>query len=271
MFVLARLIWSTCKATWSKSWRPWMRRLARKLILIRQKLGVLCCRRTAKDKDGQCLYTNVPITCCVTARELLQHFDKQTLYSRLPLLFSPSVTKSLDCVDIIEWLPGSESALAYGLDIVQSTSSTQGVPNLHAQLFSALALRACLQPKLGERRLAKEALAQFASERREQTVLHTEAKAWGLRRPAEPAFKGIRRKRVAPAQNKPEHVPFSTHGILQDRVKVTYTETVEDPTPLDMLHMTEEVQQPWRQDRSCQSGIARVPDLLVLCVLRVFG
>ena len=67
-----------------------------------------------------------------------------------------------------QWQPDHDAGLTYGLDIVQASQSTQGKPQLHTQLASVLALRACLPPTWAARNEAKAEVRESCRDRRDK-------------------------------------------------------------------------------------------------------
>ncbi|CAE7213245.1 HERC1, partial [Symbiodinium natans] len=116
-----------------------------------------------------------------------------------------------------EWPADPDTDIQLGLDVVQGSNRSQGVPKLHAQVLSALAMRSCLIPG------RKEAKAE----------------PWSFELSGRPAcwLPWKRTPGIYPAPNRPR----SSHGIPQDKIEVTYQEErVTDPT-----QMAEEVERPW--------------------------
>ena len=93
----------------------------------------------------------------VQFRGILQVGDTAVLVKGM-LVVNPSLGNKLvlrrSCVKC-QWQPDSDSGLTYGLDVVQTTYGTQGRPELHSQLASALAMWACLHKSLSARRQAE--------------------------------------------------------------------------------------------------------------------
>ena len=146
-----------------------------------------------------------------------------------------------------EWPSDADAGIQYGLDIVQKSDKCQGKPKLHAQLVSALALRACLVPTREARRQAKADVREFCWERRTYLPDDMEKRAWGLSCPKQSRQEGVELRRIASrycatdAKERSLHV----HSVPQNRVAVEYKERIEHPSPLELLRTTEELEEPW--------------------------
>ena len=118
------------------------------------------------------------------------------------------------------------------------TSKCQGKLKLNAQLVSALALRACFVPWC---------VREFCWERRTYLADEMEKQAWLLSRTKQSRQEAVKLNRIASRHCATVGKERSVHGlgVPQSRVAAEYKECIEHPSPLELLHTTEELEEPW--------------------------
>ena len=146
----------------------------------------------------------------------------------------------------IRFKPSAEfSSFSQELDVVQSTAAPQGQPKLNAQLCAALGMRACLLPTRAARLSAMADLRDFCRSRRADTADAMEAESWGFARGPPEHSPGIAMTALGTPASRPVSSNPTRNFIPQHRVKLTYVAHIEDPTPLEHLHTTVDLPQPW--------------------------
>ncbi|CAE7366740.1 unnamed protein product, partial [Symbiodinium sp. CCMP2592] len=137
------------------------------------------------------------------------------------------------------------AACTPGIDVVQTTAAAQGAPKLNAQLCAALGLRTCLIRGRAERLEARAELRSFCRARRQETLGDIEASSWGFSPPTKPSNPGATAKPLLQQTRAPPDAPQAPHAVPFHRVKLTYVERVERPTPMQELAAEAELVRPW--------------------------